>query len=90
MSFRIESDIPPPQQKSPFGQCICIKEGFPKVIEKELQELFEKTFQEWAANNAKDYPTMGVSRETLAHSELLLLNYHQWLKSRLEKQGIHI
>ena len=60
------------------------------MIEKELQELFERTFQEWASNEAKDYPTTGLSRETLAHSELLLLNYHRWLKERLAQQGIQI
>ena len=59
----------------------------------DLQKIFEESLAEWLnqdANETKVQTRSGnaIPRELLAHSEILLLRYHQALSQEPAKQGI--
>lgn len=54
----------------------------------DLNEIFEKSYQEWAA--IIDDAHKGRRPDSPAHVEIVVKNYHLALKKELEKQNIHI
>ena len=59
-----------------------------------LQKIFDESLSEWInqpADNTQVKMPSGetIPRELLAHSEILLLRYHEALRRELAKQGVH-
>lgn len=72
--------------------CGVLERSLINVID--MQKIFEESLSEWmnqAPDNTKIKTPSGetIPRELLAHSEILLLRYHEALRQELAKQGIH-
>lgn len=61
----------------------------------DLQKIFDESLSEWM-NQTEDGTKVKtpsgetIPRELLAHSEILLMRYHEALRQELAKQGIRL